>query len=143
MTIIQTGNFNPSTLSADDLYIQIQNPPGFIRGVPTDVIGLVGTADWGAVNQPTYMGNASAALQAFGPISAASLTDKYDLATDLAIAFGQASSAATLEGWAVRVTDGTDVAASAAVPGAASSTSETVTVGGTAHTGDTLNVVFT
>jgi hypothetical protein len=143
MTIIQTGNFNPSTLSADDLYIQIQNPPGFIRGVPTDVIGLVGTADWGPVNQPVYMGNASAALTAFGPISAASLTDKYDLATDLAIAFGQASSAATLEAWSVRVTDGTDVAASASVPGAATSTGETVVVGGTAHTGDVLNLTVT
>lgn len=141
--IIPAGNFNPQSLSADDLYITIANPPGFIRGVPTDVIGLVGTADWGPVNQPVFMGNATAALTAFGPLSAASLTDAHDLATDLALAFGQASSAATLEGWAVRVTDGTDLAASAAIPGAASSVSETVTVGGTAHTGDTLNLVFT
>jgi hypothetical protein len=141
--IIPAGNFNPATLSADDLYITIANPPGFIRGVATDVIGLVGTADWGPVNQPVFMGNASAALTAFGPISAASLTDAHDLATDLALAFGQATSAATLEGWAVRVTDGTDVAASAAIPGAASSASETVTVGGTAHTGDHLNLTFT
>ena len=142
-TIVQAGTFNPASLTADDLYIVISNPPGFITGVPTDVIGLVGTADWGPVNSPVYMGNPTAALAAFGPISAASLTDAHDLATDLALAFGQATGGATLEGWGIRVTDGTDVAASASIPGAASSAGETVTVGGTAHTGDTLNLTIT
>jgi hypothetical protein len=142
-TIIPAATFNAASLSADDLYIVIQNPPGFIRGVPTDVIGVPGTASWGPVNQPMYMGSAHDALTNVGPISAASLIDPHDLATDLALAFGQATSGGTLEGFAVRVTDGTDTAASASVPGAASSTGETVVVGGTAHTGDVLNLTVT
>jgi hypothetical protein len=141
--IIPAGNFTPATLSADDLYITIQNPPGFITGVPTDVIGVVGTADWGPVNMPVLMGSPNAALTTFGGISARSLTDPYDMATDLAIAFGQAASQSTLQAWGVRVTDGTDTAATAAVPGAASSTGETVVVGGTAHVGDVLNLTVT
>ena len=56
-TIVPAGSFNPASLVADDLYIQIQNPPGFITGVPTDVIGIVGTAGWGPVNQAVHMGN--------------------------------------------------------------------------------------
>lgn len=122
------GSFNPASLQVDDLYIQIQNPPGFIVGVPTDVVGMVGTASWGPVNQPQLLGNPFQALQTFGPISAAALTDPYDMATDLAIAFGQATSQAVLEAWGVRVTDGTDVAASGTVAGAASSTSQTATI---------------
>lgn len=140
---IPTGNFNPSSLSADDLYIVIQNPPGYVSGIPTDVIGVVGTASWGPTNSACAIGSATQAQATFGSISAASLTDPYDLATDLALAFGQASSAATLEGWAVRVSDGTDVAASAAIPGVASAASLTATVAGTITAADQLTLHFT
>jgi len=141
--IIPQGSFNPASLTADDLYIQIQNPPGFIVGVPTDVIGVVGTASWGPVNQPQNMGNPFEAMQTFGPISAASLTDPYDLATDLAIAFGQATSQSVLDSWGVRVTDGTDLAASGAIAGAVTSAAETVTLSGTISNGDSYSVTFT
>jgi hypothetical protein len=140
--IIPAGSFNPASLGADDLYIQIQNPPGFIVGVPTDVIGIVGTAGWGPVNMAQHMGNPFDAMQTFGPISAASLTDPYDMPTDLAIAFGQAASAATLEAWGVRVSDGTDVAATGTLNGAATSASIT----GTSAAGvaaDTIALTFT
>lgn len=140
-TIVPAGQFNPASLQADDLYIQIQNPPGFIAGVPTDVIGVVGTASYGPVNNPVHMGSSFDALQAFGPISAAALTDPYDLATDLAIAFGQATSAASLEGWGVRVTDGTDTAAAGALAGAATSASITATLAGTTAA-DTIQLAF-
>lgn len=144
MTILYPStSFNPASVQADGVYLSIQNPPGFISGVPTDVFGNVGSADWGPVNTPVHMGSPFDALQLWGPVSAASLTDPYDLATDLAVLFGQATSQATLEGWSVRVTDGTDVVASVGLAGAATSISETVTVGGTVHTGDVLNVVFT
>lgn len=142
-TIIPAGSFNTSSLQADDLYIQILNPPGFITGVPTDVIGVVGTAAWGPVNQPQHMGNPYDALQTFGPISAAALTDPYDIATDLAIAFGQASSQAVLEAWGVRVTDGTDLAATGAIAGVATSAAELVTLTGTISNGDSYAVTFT
>jgi hypothetical protein len=141
-TIVPAGSFNPASLSADDLYIQIQNPPGFITGVPTDVIGIVGTAGWGPVNMAQNMGNPFQAMQTFGPISAASLTDPYDMPTDLAIAFGQATSAATLDAWGVRVTDGTDVAASATLNGAATGASQTATSASPAAS-DTIQLTFT
>jgi hypothetical protein len=50
----------------------------------------------GSVNVPVHLGS-GLDRQAFGPMSAASLTDPHDLATDLYIAFGQSSSQATLE----------------------------------------------
>lgn len=140
--IVPAGNFNPASLQADDLYITIQNPPGFIAGVPTDVIGLVGTASWGPVNQPVHMGSPFDALQAWGAVGAAALTDPYDLATDLAIAFGQAGQQGNLEGWAVRVTDGTDVAASGNIAGATTSSSITATVVGPVAA-DTVQLTFT
>ena len=56
--IVTAGQFNPAALGADDLYIQIINPPSYIRGVPTDVIGIVGTASWGPVNTAVQMGSA-------------------------------------------------------------------------------------
>ncbi len=138
--IVPANQLNVAALTADDLYIAILNPPGYISGVPTDVIGLVGTAAWGPVNKAVHLGSAQDALQNFGPISVASLTDPYDLATDLALAFGQASSQASLEGWAVRVTDGTDAAAHGTLSGAASHAAETATIGGTATAADVLTI---
>lgn len=142
MNLIAAGTFNPASLTADDLYIQIQNPPGFITGVPTDVIGVVGTASWGPVNMAVHMGNPFDAAQTWGAIGAAALTDPYDLATDLALAFGQATSGAVLEGWAVRVTDGTDTAATVTINGAASSASQTATLVNTTAA-DTIQLTLT
>ena len=141
--IIPPGTFNPASLSADDLYISIQNPPGYIQGAPTDVFGIVGTASWGPLNTAIHMGSPFDALSAWGSIGAAALTDPYDLATDLAIAFGQAASQASLEGWAVRVSDGTDTAATTTISGTATSAAETVTVGGTINAGDVCSLIVT
>jgi hypothetical protein len=141
--IYPASSFNPASLQADGAYIAIQNPPGITTGVATDVFGVVGTASWGPINTAVHMGTPFDAAAAWGPVGAPALTDPYDLATDLSIAFSQASSQASLEGFAVRVTDGTDTAATSVISGAATSASETVTVGGTAHTGDNCNVIFT
>lgn len=141
--IVPPGQFNPAALSADDLYIQIVNPPSYIRGVPTDVFGVIGGASWGPVNTPVHMGSSQDGALAFGPVSAASLTDAHDIATDIVLAFGQASSQASLEGWGVRVTDGTDTAASAGLTGAATSDLETATISGTVAAGDIATITFT
>jgi hypothetical protein len=140
--IVPSGSFNPASLTADDLYIQIQNPPGFIAGVPTDVIGVVGTASWGPVNTAVFMGSPFAALTAWGAISSVALTDPYDLATDLAIAFGQATSQSSIEGFGVRVTDGTDTAATGVINGAATAASITATLANTTAA-DTIELTFT
>lgn len=141
--IITTGQVNIPALTADDAYIQIVAPPNFITGVPTDVIGLVGTASWGPVGVPTHLGSGLDAVSQFGPISAASLTDPFDLATDLYLAFAQTSSQATLEGWATRVSDGTDVSASATVTAATSATPATATITGSLTVGDGLQLIAT
>lgn len=140
--ILPAGQLNIAALAADDLYIQIVNPPNYITGVATDCFGVVGTASWGVVDQPIHMGSGQDAVQNFGAISAASLTDQYDLATDLYLAFGQASNASSLEGWGVRVSDGTDTAATGNLVGVASS-AEAVTVGGSIKAGDVGHIQIT
>ncbi len=143
MTIFPAGSLNVAALRADDLYVQVLNPPSYIRGTPTDVFAAVGTASWGPVDTPVLLGSGQDAVTAFGPISSLALSDPYDLATDLALAFGQASSVASLEGYGVRVTDGTDTKAAGSVVGTASPAAKTVTIGGTITADDTVSVVVT
>ncbi len=140
--IIATGQVNVPALGADDAYVQIVAPPPFVTGAATDVIGVVGTASWGPVNTPVHLGSGQDAQNAFGAISAAALTDPYDIATDLYIAFGQSSSQSTLEGFGVRVTDGTDTAASYTLQGAASPAGKSVILAGTITSGQTSTLTI-
>jgi len=111
-TIVNSATFNPAALQADDLYIVIQPPPSFIAGVPSDVFGVVGTASWGPKNTPILLGSPADGSAAFGPMTLESATDPHDMPTDLVLAFAQASGGrGSLQGYGVRVTDGTDVAA--------------------------------
>lgn len=141
--IVPAGSINLAALQDPDLYLQVLQPPPFLRGVPSDIIGVVGTASWGPVNIPTQLGSGQDATLSFGPISSLSLLDPFDIATDLYLAFGQASSNATLGGWGVRVTDGTDTPATVAVAGIASSAAQTATITGTITVGDTLTLTAT
>lgn len=141
--IVTSGSLNVPALQTDDAYVQIVAPPSFITGAPTDVIGVVGTASWGPVNVPVHIGSGQDAVQQFGSVSPAALNDSYDLATDLYLAFGQTSAQATLEGWGLRVSDGTDTAASVSLTGAVSPAAKTITVAGTITAGDTLTATFT
>lgn len=141
--IVPAGSINLAALQDPDLYLQVLNPPPFLRGAPTDIVGVVGTASWGPVNRPVQMGSGQDATLAFGSMSSASLLDQFDIATDLFLAFGQAQSTATLGGWGVRVTDGTDQAASIGLVGAATTTPSIATIGGTITVGDTLTLIAT
>lgn len=141
--IITAGTLSIPSLQADDAYIQIVAPPNFITGVPTDVFGVVGTASWGPVNVPQHLGSGQQAVINFGQISAASLTDPFDLATDLYLAFGQASSQAVAEAWAVRVSDGTDTAGTATISAANSATPSVATITGNLTVGDVLQLTAT
>lgn len=108
MTIVQQGQVNTTALLVPDLIIQIV-PPSWtlLNGVPTNVLGIVGTATWGPVNSPTIAsGVADTALQ-FGAMQ----PRKYDLGTAVAAAALQGAADFRL----VRVTDGTDVAASTTI----------------------------
>jgi uncharacterized protein len=108
MTIIQQGSVNTTALSVPDTYIQVVPPSeNFLNGVPTNVLGVVGTAQWGPTNAPTILGSIADFVQKFGNIVAR----KFD--------GGTAIWAAVLNGANnirfVRVTDGTDTAATAAL----------------------------
>lgn len=102
--IIPQGSINATALVVPDLYVVIIPPSvALLNGVPTNIVGVVGTAAWGPVNAPTTCSGMSSYSRNFGPI----MPRKFDLGTVLA--------AATLQGAndfvCVRVTDGTDAAA--------------------------------
>ena len=109
MPIVQQGNINTTALVVPDLYVQIVPPQNVvINGVPSNVVGVVGTASWGPVGTPVVIGTMSDYAHTFGPI----LSRKYDLGTPVAIAVQQGA-------WnfrCVRVTDGTDTAAAFQLP---------------------------
>lgn len=99
------GLANPAV---PDVYVQIQTPsPNGFSGVPTDKILVVGTASWGPVNAPTPFGTPQQYALTFGPLK----NRKYDMGTIAASA--QQQGAQNFLG--VRVTDGTDVAATIVV----------------------------
>ncbi|MFZ0270994.1 MAG: hypothetical protein WAL34_04005 [Acidobacteriaceae bacterium] len=122
--IVQSGQVNTNALSVPGLIVQIV-PPSWtlLNGVPTNILGIVGTATWGPVNSPAVASGVSDASAQFGAMQ----PRKYDLGTVVAAAASQ-GGAASLR--LVRVTDGTDVAASVVIKEAGVGTA-TVAAGGT------------
>lgn len=106
--IIQAGSVNTTALSVPDLYVQIVPPQLLaLNGIASNLVGAVGSASWGPVNQPVVLGSYADLTIAFGP----PVARKYDLGTQVAVACAQGAAAFV----GVRVTDGTDVAASYAL----------------------------
>jgi hypothetical protein len=104
MPVSQLGQINTTALVVPDLYVQIVPPQTqYLNGVPTNVLGIVGTASWGPVNSPTTVGNLAQYAAIFGNPQAR----KYDLGTPVATALLQGANNFKV----VRVTDGTDTAA--------------------------------
>jgi hypothetical protein len=126
MTVLPQGNYNNNALTVPGLYIQVVAPQnGFINGIPSNILGLVGTASWGPVNSPVSISTVNDYMQNFGPV----LTNKYDMGTHVALACLQQANNISC----VRVTDGTDTAASVAL----------VDTNGSPATGLTLNSFYT
>lgn len=108
--IYQAGALDTTALVVPDLYVQIAQPQSLtLAGVSYGVMGVVGTASWGPVNMPMPVGSMGDYLAAFGGKQA--LVTDAGLAVDIALL--QGASAFRV----VRVTDGTDVAASGALSG--------------------------
>lgn len=103
MPISQAGSLNTTALLVPNVYVNIVPPPLLLNGVPSNVVGLVGTATWGPVNSPQVLSPAQVP-SAFGAMQAR----KYDLGTIAYVVGLQGATAINC----VRVTDGTDVAAS-------------------------------
>ncbi|MGA3398276.1 MAG: phage tail protein [Acetobacteraceae bacterium] len=110
MPIVQQGSINTTALVVPDLYVQIVPPQNLVlNGVPTNVVGVVGTASWGPVAQPVIVATMADYAQSFGPI----IARKYDMGTQIATAVQQGAQNFRC----VRVSDGTDTAAQVVVPG--------------------------
>jgi hypothetical protein len=108
MPISQLGQLNTAALQVPDIYVQIVPPSQqLINGVPTNILGIVGGGVWGPVNSPTTAGNLAQAAAVFGPQQ----NRPNDLVTAVAAAVQQGANNFRL----VRVTDGTDTAATIAV----------------------------
>lgn len=104
MTIIQQGSINTNALLVPDVYIQVVPPSeNFLNGVPTNGLGVVGTAQWGPTNAPTILGSLADFVQKFGNIVAR----KFDGGTAIWAAVLNGANNISF----VRVTDGTDLAA--------------------------------
>jgi hypothetical protein len=110
MPIVQQGSINTTALVVPDLYVQIVPPQNLVlNGVPTDVVGIVGTAPWGPIGHPVIVATMSDYATNFGPI----IARKYDMGTQIATAVQQGAQNFRC----VRVTDGTDAAAQVSVTG--------------------------
>lgn len=104
MSVTQAGAINTTALIVPGLYVQIVPPSqAQLNGFPTNVLGAVGTAQWGPKNSPTIVGSMQQFAQLFGAIQ----NRKYDLGTGVAAAVQQGANNFKC----VRVTDGTDAAA--------------------------------
>ncbi len=108
MPVTQLGQINTTALVVPDLYVQIVPPQTqYLNGVPTNVLGIVGSATWGPVNSPTTVGNIAQFAAVFGPVQ----PRKYDLGTQVATAVQQGANNLKV----VRVTDGSDAAATISI----------------------------
>lgn len=108
MPIVQKGEINATALVVPDVYVQIVPPQTqLLNGVPTNVLGIVGTGQWGPTNVPVTVSSMASYSRQFGSIT----TDAHDLGTAAATAVLQGANNLRC----VRVSDGSDVAASADV----------------------------
>ncbi|MBO1361777.1 phage tail protein [Acetobacter sacchari] len=106
--IYQSGAFSTSGQIVPNLAVQIvQDSQVSLNGVTYSRIGIVGTATWGAKNSATTAGGLDDYLAAFGPKVASST----DAGTALSICVLQGASDFRI----VRVSDGTDTAATGTI----------------------------
>jgi hypothetical protein len=141
--IVDPTNFNPSALTSPNVYLEVIPPQASIVGAPASISAASGTASWGPLNVAIGpISDINSLNNSIGLISAASLTDPYDLPTDLTLALNQAGQAG-LTLFAIRVSDGSDTQASVIVRDSSADTYWTVTVGGSATEGDNVSIKFT
>jgi uncharacterized protein len=107
--ITQQGALNTTALVVPDLYVQLVPPSAtLLNGVPSNIIGLVGSASWGPVGIPVTLGTMAEYAAAFGPV----MNRLFDMGTHVAIAVQQGAAAFVC----VRAADGTQAAASGPGP---------------------------
>ncbi len=104
MPVVPAGSINPNAVLAPGVVVIQQLPQANITGVPTNIIGIVGTATWGPSNAPTLISSISDYVTQFG---IPQVDDEFDLGSQVLAATSVGANAL----YCVRVTDGTDVKA--------------------------------
>lgn len=133
MPISQLGQVNVSALKVPQTLVQIVPPQFLFNGVSSNINGYVGTASWGPVNLAQSFGSYAQYASIFGP----TINRLYDIGAHVILADAQGAGYYV----AVRVTDGTDVAASVAVAATgAVQASATDTFGSQPSNGNTLTI---
>jgi hypothetical protein len=132
MTVVQQGSVNLTAQQVPGILVQIV-PPGQapINGVPSNIVGKVGIASWGPVGIPVFATAYNDAAPKFGNMQ----VRKYDLMTSMWNSSQQGNQGAYA---LVRVTDGTDTAATAAL----GTTYVTLTAKYTGTLGNTLSATL-
>ena len=102
--IAQIGTINIASLNVPQVVVQIVPPQFLFGGVQSNIGGIVGTSSWGPVNSPQAFGTVAQGTYIFGP----TINRLYDIMGHGILAFAQGASFL----YGVRVTDGTDTAAS-------------------------------
>lgn len=134
MSVIVNGNINANSVLAPDVYVQIMPPSDVIaQGLPTNIVRCVGVASWGPKNSPTDVGDINDYVQKFGPVLNSSV---FDMGTFVAVASQKFVNTFKC----VRVTDGTDVAASVAILDTVPATGLTLTALYSGTVGNTISV---
>lgn len=88
--IVQNGTINTTAQIVPGVTVQIVSPRvKNLNGIPTNVIGVVGTAAFGPVNQPIIIGDMAQYERVFGPIQARD----FDMGTIVATAIQQGATA--------------------------------------------------
>lgn len=94
MPINQEGEINTTALIVPDIYVQIVPPTvSLMNGVPTNVLGVVGTAAWGPEETPVTISSMADYVEAFGPIQSSSADGAaFDLGVGVATAIQQGAN---------------------------------------------------
>lgn len=133
MSVTPIGALNTNALVVPGLYVQIVPPQTVINGIPTDIVGVVGTASYGPVNTPVVVGTYADFKQSFG--------DLVNRGNDMGTQVYKMSQQGAQNFRCVRVTDGTDTAASTTVSSAGVAITLTAAYTGSWF-GNNVNVVF-
>jgi hypothetical protein len=115
MPVFLDGQQNLSALSVPAVYADIILPTPFLLGTPTNIEGLVGAASWGPLNSLIAVSKPVDAALAIGP----PVVRTYDMSSYVSAASQVGGS---IGFYCVRVSDGTDVAATGTLQSAATGT---------------------
>ena len=130
------GSQNLAALTVPGLYVDVILPTPFLAGTPTNIVGIVGVGSWGPTNSLIPISNPTDCALSLGWPQIRT----YDIATHVAAATQVGGSIGFL---AVRVTDGTDAAATATVGTGGTYASGTLTFSGNPTAGDLITIAGT